>query len=107
MHELVTLIRPTRPCLLRLAVLQNLQNFRLQQPQAKIVMGHNFVCRLLQMRGRVEKTLFGDEAVVEERREFSGHNLICDTLRELVEIVDEESKTYKRPANTGTDKTVE
>ena len=70
-------------------------------------MGHNFVCRLLKMGRRVEKALLGDEAVVEKRRELGGHNLICDTLGELVGILEGESKTYKRPANTGTDKTVE
>lgn len=65
-HELIALVCATRPCLLGLTVLQDLQDLGLQQPQAEVVIGHDLVGWPLQVRWRVEEALFCDEAIVKQ-----------------------------------------
>lgn len=81
MHVLVALIRPTRPRLLSLAVLQYLQDLRLQKSKPEIMMGYHLVTGFPLVLWGVEKPFFRDEPIVEHRGKLCGYNLIRDSER--------------------------
>ena len=64
------------PHLARLAVLQHLQDLRLQQAQAPVVLGHALVARLALRVGRRADAGRGDVAVVEQRGELGRDDLV-------------------------------
>lgn len=81
MHVFVALICTTGPCLLCLAVLQYLENLRLQKSKPEIVMSHDLVAGSPQVIGRLDETFFGDEPIIERGGKLRGNHLVCDSKR--------------------------
>src|SRR4051812_28537404 len=77
MHVWVFAVEAAAAGCLCLLELQNLQDLGLQQPQAEIVVGDEFVCRPEHLgRWFSQSILLADEAVLQQRGELGGDYLI-------------------------------
>ena len=78
MHVLVALVRTARPCLLRLTVLQHLEDLGLQKSKPEVVMCDDLVGGFSQVVWWIDETLLGNEPIIQGRWKFRRDDLISN-----------------------------